>query len=318
MSDTGSPVHASGTEALRQEEVAPRLQMHLAQQPRHESLLYRAMRRFLSHRLAVGSAVFVLLLVLIIFPLASVVAPIHPHKIDLTVVGQAPSPAHLLGTDLTGRDVWSRLVYGGRVSISVGLVAVVIYTSIGLIVGCAAGYLGGAADALIMRITDTVMAFPVIVILISVVAIVGPGLFNSMLAIGFIGWTGIARLARGQILSVREMEYVLAAQAVGVSRFQILHRHVLPAIVAPITVAASFGIAGAILTEAALSFLGLGVQIPVPSWGNMLNQAQSIEIIEKYVWLWIPPGLMISISVLAVNFIGDGLRDALDPRMTID
>ena len=214
--------------------------------------------------------------------------------------------------------MWSRLVYGGRVSISVGLVAVLIYTSIGLVVGCASGYLGGSADALIMRITDTVMAFPVIVILISMVAIVGPGLFNSMLAIGFIGWTGIARLTRGQILSIREMDYVLAAQAVGVSRFHILQRHVMPAIVAPITVAASFGIAGAILTEAALSFLGLGVQIPVSSWGNMLNQAQSIEIIEKYVWLWFPPGFMISISVLAVNFIGDGLRDALDPRMTLD
>ena len=139
-----------------------------------------------------------------------------------------------------------------------------------------------------MRITDTVMAFPVIVILISVVAIIGPGLFNSMMAIGFIGWTGIARLTRGQILSVREMDFVLAAQSVGAPRIRILARHVLPSIIAPVTVAASFGMAGAILTEAALSFLGLGVQIPIPSWGNMLNQAQSIEIIEKYVWLWIP------------------------------
>ncbi len=278
----------------------------------------RALRRFLSHRLAVGSVIFIGLMVMVIFPLAPVVAPIHPHRIDLREVGEAPSLGHFLGTDLTGRDVWSRLVYGGRVSISVGLVAVIIYTSIGLVVGCVAGYVGGSTDTVIMRITDTVMAFPVIVILISVVAIIGPGLFNSMLAIGFIGWTGIARLARGQILSVREMDFVLAARSIGVSRLQVLRRHILPAIIAPITVAASFGMAGAILTEAALSFLGLGVQIPIPSWGNMLNQAQSIEIIEKYVWLWIPPGLMISVTVLAVNFIGDGLRDALDPRMTLD
>lgn len=294
------------------------LDAHLAASRRSDSPGHRALRRFLSHRLAVGCVVFMVIMVSVIFPLAPLVAPIHPHRIELSEVGEAPSLAHPLGTDLTGRDVWSRLVFGGRVSISVGLVAVIIYTSIGLVVGCLSGYVGGTTDTVIMRITDTVMAFPVIVILISVVAIVGPGLFNSMLAIGFIGWTGIARLTRGQILSVREMDFVLAARAVGVPRFQILRKHVLPSILAPITVAASFGMAGAILTEAALSFLGLGVQIPVPSWGNMLNQAQSIEIIEKYVWLWIPPGFMISVTVLAVNFIGDGLRDALDPRMTLD
>ena len=308
MSDTASaPNHA-----------ATGLDAHLAASRRADSPGRRALRRFMSHRLAVGSVVFMVVMVSVIFPLAPLVAPIHPHRIELSEVGEAPSLAHPLGTDLTGRDVWSRLVFGGRVSISVGLVAVIIYTSIGLVVGCLSGYIGGTTDAVIMRITDTVMAFPVIVILISVVAIVGPGLFNSMLAIGFIGWTGIARLTRGQILSVREMDFVLAARAVGVPRFQVLRKHVLPSIMAPITVAASFGMAGAILTEAALSFLGLGVQIPVPSWGNMLNQAQSIEIIEKYVWLWIPPGFMISVTVLAVNFIGDGLRDALDPRMTLD
>ncbi len=299
-------------------DTAPPLAAGLAATQHVDSPRRRALRRFLSHRLAVGSVAFILLMSALIFPLASIVAPIHPHKIDLQEVGQGPSLRHLMGTDLTGRDVWSRLVYGGRVSISVGLVAVLLYTSIGVVIGCLSGYLGGSVDALLMRITDTVMAFPVIVILISVVAIIGPGLFNSMLAIGFIGWTGIARLTRGQILSVREMDFVLAAQSVGVPHLLILIRHVLPSIIAPVTVAASFGMAGAILTEAALSFLGLGVQIPIPSWGNMLNQAQSIEIIEKYVWLWIPPGLLISITVLSVNFIGDGLRDALDPRMTLD
>ncbi|MBX3054389.1 MAG: ABC transporter permease [Caldilineaceae bacterium] len=283
-----------------------------------QSLFRRALRRFLRHRLAVTSAIFMVLVVIVVFPLAPIVAPIHPHRITLTEVGQPPSLNHPLGTDLTGRDLWSRLVYGGRVSVSVGLVAVSIYMTIGTFLGSVAGYFGGRVDALIMRITDTVMAFPVLVILISIVAIVGPGLFNAMLAIGLIGWTGVARLVRGQVLSLRETDFITAARSVGVPEFQIISRHILPNIVAPVTVAASFGIAGAILTEAGLSFLGLGVQVPIPSWGNMLNEAQSIAILEQYVWLWVPPGLMISLCVLAINFIGDGLRDALDPRMVLD
>lgn len=282
------------------------------------SLARRALRRFMRHRLAVISAFFMLVVVIVVFPLAPIVAPIHPHRIILTEVGQPPSLEHLLGTDLTGRDMWSRLVYGGRVSVAVGLVAVTIYMTIGTFLGSVAGYFGGRMDMLIMRITDTVMAFPVLVILISIVAIIGPGLVNAMLAIGLIGWTGVARLVRGQVLSLREMDFITAARATGVPEAQIISRHILPNIVAPVTVAASFGIAGAILTEAGLSFLGLGVQVPIPSWGNMLNEAQSIAILEQYVWLWIPPGLMISLCVLAINFIGDGLRDALDPRMVLD
>lgn len=278
----------------------------------------RAFLRFLRHKLAIGSTLFMLVVILAVFPLASVVAPISPVRTSLREVRQAPSAAHLLGTDLIGRDVWSRLIYGGRVSIAVGLVAVTIFMSIGTLLGSLAGYYGGKIDMLIMRVTDTVMAFPVLVILISIVAIVGPGIFNAMMAIGLIGWTGVARLVRGQILSVRAMDFVLAAEAVGLPQGRILRRHILPSIVAPITVAGSFGIAGAILTEAGLSFLGLGVQIPTPSWGNMLNEAQSIEIIESFPWLWLPPGLMISLCVLAINFIGDGLRDALDPRMNLN
>lgn len=276
------------------------------------------MQRFLRHRLAVISMSFMILVTLIVFPLAPVVAPIPPEQTDLRAVRQPPSADHWLGTDLIGRDVLSRVVYGGRVSIAVGLTAVLIFMIIGTILGSIAGYYGGAVDAIIMRITDTFMAFPVLVILISIVAIIGPGLRNAMIAIGLIGWTGVARLVRGQILSVREMDFVLAAQSIGVPKRRVLTSHILPSIVAPVTVAGSFGIAGAILTEAGLSFLGLGVQVPTPSWGNMLNEAQSIQIIEMFPWLWIPPGLMISLCVLAVNFIGDGLRDALDPRMTLD
>ncbi len=259
------------------------------------------------------------LLIVIAFPLAPVVAPIHPHKIEIREIGLGPGEeGHLLDTDLTGRDIWSRVVYGGRVSMSVGIVAVSLYITIGTILGSVSGYYGGTVDAVIMRVTDTVMAFPILIILIALVSILGPGIFNSMLAIGLIGWTGVTRLVRSLILSIRETDYIMAAHAVGVEQKWIIMRHILPNVVAPITVAASFGIAGAILTEAGLSFLGLGVQVPTPSWGNMLNEAQNIQIIESMPWYWVPPGLMITICVLAINFIGDGLRDALDPRMSLD
>ncbi|MCY4082755.1 MAG: ABC transporter permease [Caldilineaceae bacterium] len=279
----------------------------------------RAWRRFRRHKLALASAILMFLLIIVAFPLAPVVAPIHPHKIEIREIGLSPGEeGHLLGTDLTGRDIWSRVVYGGRVSMSVGIVAVSLYITIGTILGSVSGYYGGSVDAVIMRITDTVMAFPILIILIALVSILGPGIFNSMLAIGLIGWTGVTRLVRSLILSIRETDYIMAAHAVGVDEKWIIMRHILPNVVAPITVAASFGIAGAILTEAGLSFLGLGVQVPTPSWGNMLNEAQNIQIIENMPWYWLPPGLMITICVLAINFIGDGLRDALDPRMSLD
>lgn len=285
---------------------------------RVESPGRRALRRFLRHRLAVASLIFIVLVAVTVFPLAPLVAPIPPEQTDLRAVRQAPSLEHPLGTDLIGRDVWSRVIYGGRVSIAVGLIAVLIFMTIGTVLGGIAGFYGGTVDAIIMRITDTFMAFPVLVILISIVAIIGPGLRNVMLAIGLIAWTGVARLVRSQVLSLREMDFVLAARALGIPQRQIIVRHIMPSVVGPITVAGSFGIAGAILSEAALSFLGLGVQVPTPSWGNMLNEAQSIQLIESFPWLWIPPGLMISFCVLAINFIGDGLRDALDPRMVLD
>lgn len=278
----------------------------------------KVLQRFLHHRLAVASALFLLLLLLLSFPLAPVLTPADPDRIDLKAIGKAPSLAHPLGTDMTGRDLWSRLVYGGRVSLSVGVVAVSIYVTLGVLLGSLAGYYGGRVDGWIMRFTEVVMAFPTLIILITIVAIVGPGLFNSMIAIGLIGWTGIARLVRGQILSIREMDFVTAARAVGATQGRILVHHVLPNVIAPIVVAATFGIAGAILTEAGLSFLGLGIKPPTPSWGNMINEAQQLTIIESKPWIWLGPGLMITLAVLAINFIGDGLRDALDPRMTLD
>jgi peptide/nickel transport system permease protein len=288
------------------------------QNTRIESPGLKALRRFLRHRMAVISLIFIVVITLIIFPLAPIVAPIPYERTDLRAVRQPPSAEHILGTDLIGRDVWSRVVYGGRVSLAVGLIAVAIFMTIGTTLGSLAGYYGGRVDAIIMRVTDTVMAFPVLVILISIVAIIGPGLQNVMLAIGLISWTGVARLVRSLVLSLRTTDFVLAARASGVPEGRILSQHIFPSIVGPITVAGSFGIATAILSEASLSFLGIGVQIPTPSWGNMLNESQSIQIIENFPWMWLPPGLMISLCVLAINFIGDGLRDALDPRMTLN
>jgi peptide/nickel transport system permease protein len=267
--------------------------------------------------MAVASAILMIVVVLVSFPLASIIAQ-DPLRLELKSAAQPPNADHILGTDVIGRDVFSRVVYGGRVSIAVGLVAVSIYITIGTILGLLSGYYGGRVDGLIMRATDTVMAFPMLIVLICVVSIIGPGLFNGMIAIGVLGWAATARLVRSVVLSIRQQDFVTAAHAIGAPTRRILTRHILPNVVAPLTVAASFGIAGTILTEAGLSFLGLGVRPPTPSWGNMLNEAQSIEIIDHMPWLWIPPGLMITLCVLAINFIGDGLRDALDPRMILD
>jgi peptide/nickel transport system permease protein len=222
----------------------------------------------------------------------------------------------LLGTDSAGRDVLSRLLYAGRVSLSVGLVAVSIYVSIGIVLGGLAGYYGGWVDSVIMRVADMVLSFPSLIIIIVMVSLLGPSIYNVMLVIGGLGWPPIARLVRGNFLSLRQQEFVVAAQAGGAKHRRIIFRHVLPNALAPVIVAASFGMAQAILLEAGLSFLGLGVQPPTPSWGNMLSDAQSVLVLRNMPWLWLPPGIMIAITVLSVNFIGDGLRDALDPRAT--
>jgi peptide/nickel transport system permease protein len=275
----------------------------------------RGLKAFLRHRLAVaGSVVFLLITLAAIF--APLVATHDPNHIDLLASAQGPSREHWLGTDDIGRDVYSRLVYGARVSLSVGLVSVTIYTVIGMALGAIAGYFGGFVESLIMRLTDTVMCFPTLVIIIAAVSILGPSIFNIMALIGLLSWPSICRLVRGQVLSLREREFVEAARACGASDARIITRHVLPNTVAPLTVAATFGVASAILTEAGLSFLGMGVQPPTPSWGNMINMAQSGTILQQMPWLWAPAGITIAIAVLSINFIGDGLRDALDPRRT--
>lgn len=274
---------------------------------------YPRVRAFVRHRLALAGSVVVLVLALIAI-FAPLIAPYDPNQVDLFATGQGPNREHLLGTDDIGRDVLSRVIYGTRVSLSVGLVAVTIYVVIGTVLGSISGYFGGWIDSTIQRFTDAVMCFPSLIIIIAAVAIIGPSIYNVMIVIGLLTWPGICRLVRGQILTLREREFVEAARAMGASPARVIFSHLLPNTIAPITVAATFGVAAAILTEAGLSFLGLGVQPPTPSWGNLINTAQSASVLQDMPWLWAPAGVMIALAVLSINFVGDGLRDALDPR----
>lgn len=277
----------------------------------------RALRRLSRHRLAMfGLVVITIMALMAIF--ADFIAPYGYYEQDLARFREGPSREHLLGTDSFGRDVLSRVIYGARVSLTVGLIAVGIYETIAIILGSLAGYYGGKVDWIIMRTVDIVMTFPTLIIIIFMVTILGPSMLNVMIAIGILGWTGPTRLVRGQILSLREMDYVTAARSLGAPNRRIISRHVFPGVVPPLVVHATFGVAIAILAEAGLSFLGLGVQPPEPSWGNMIAQAQELVILERMPWLWVPPGLAIMLAVLSINFFGDGLRDALDPRGMVE
>ncbi|MDQ6833667.1 MAG: ABC transporter permease [Chloroflexota bacterium] len=271
-------------------------------------------QRFRRHRIAMVGTV-----ILIILAISAIGAPLvarnDPYHTTLSLIRKPPSSAHWLGGDSSGRDVFARLIYAGRVSLSVGLVAVSIYTLIGLLLGALAGYYGGWVDSVIMRFADIILAFPSLIIIITVVSILGPSIYNVMLVIGLLGWPPMARILRGLFLTLRERDFILASRTVGAPNSRIILKHLLPNALAPIIVAATFGIAQAILLEAGLSFLGLGVQPPTASWGNMLTDAQSLTVLESMPWLWIPPGIMIALAVLSINFIGDGLRDALDPYL---
>lgn len=270
-------------------------------------------------RLKKNKLAMVSLVILCIFIIMSAFAPLFtPYErdgIDFEAYEESPSTAHILGTDDLGRDIYTRLLYGGRVSLSVGIVAVVIEVALGVLLGGIAGFYGGIVDSIIMRITDVFMSFPFLIIAITVVSILGPSMYNVMLVIGFLGWTGIARIVRGQILSLREQEFMEATEALGLSDFRKITRHLLPNTLASIIVWSTISIASAILTESSLSYLGLGVSPPIPTWGNMLQAAQKQYVIENQWWLWIPPGLAIFITVMSLNILGDGLRDAVDPKL---
>jgi peptide/nickel transport system permease protein len=286
----------------------PRQEMTMAT----EDYTRMVVRRFMKHKLAVGGLLMIVLLSIVAL-LAPFVAPQDPYQVT-QAFGVAPSAQHVLGTDQVGRDVASRLVYAARVSLLVGLGTTAISVSLGTILGLLSGYFGGRSDMLLMRIVDVFMSFPQMLLILVVVSIVGPGLLKIILILGFLGWPGVARIVRGSVLSIKENDYIKSAIAMGFGTPRILFLHILPNAVAPILVNATFSIANAIIVEASLSFLGLGVQPPTASWGNMLTDAQTLSVLTTKQWLWIPPGIMIILSVLSVNFIGDGLRDALDPR----
>jgi peptide/nickel transport system permease protein len=245
------------------------------------------------------------------------VASIDPYKTDLeSGARMPPSSRHVLGTDTSARDVAARLIYGARTSLIVGFVAVTLYMAIGTVVGLVAAYAGGLTDQVLMRITDVLLAMPALLLIIVFVSISGPSIGSVITVIGLLLWPPAARIVRGQVLVLRESEFVTAARVIGVGDRNIVLRHLLPNTLAPLSVVATFGVAEAILLEAAVSFLGLGVKPPEASWGNMIQGAQSPVILNDMPWLWVPAGIMISVTVLAVNFVGDGLRDAFDPRST--
>lgn len=273
----------------------------------------RAIRRFLSHKLALAGFICLIIMALLAASQA-IVSPFDPEKPHLFKVNRPPDTVNWMGTDQVGRDVFSRILQGARVSLSVGIVAVSIYVVIGFIIGSIAGLAGGYIDDALMRFTDFVMTFPTFILIIILAGITGPNIFNIMVIIGIFGWPGLARLFRGNILVMRELEYVMASRTLGAGQRHIISRHILPNIVGPVTVAITLGVAGAILAEAGLSFLGFGVTEPAASWGSMINSARGIAFLAGFPWLWIAPGAAISIAVLSINFMGDGLRDAFDVR----
>ena len=240
-------------------------------------------------------------------------APYDPNQIDLKQVLMPPSPTHYLGTDTLGRDVLSRIIFGSRVSLKVGFVAVGLATLIGLFVGALAGYYGGWVDSALMRLVDLMLCFPAFFLILAVIAVLEPSIWNIMAVIGLTGWMGVARLVRAEFLSLREREFVTAARALGAGDTRLILRHMLPNALAPVMVSATLGVAGAILTESALSFLGLGVQPPTPSWGNILTAGK--DNIEIAWWLSVFPGLAILVTVMSYNLLGEGIREAIDPRL---
>jgi ABC-type dipeptide/oligopeptide/nickel transport system permease subunit len=256
--------------------------------------------------------------VVIVLGLAALLAPLlarhDPTAIDLAGALRPPSGAHWLGTDVQGRDVWARLVHGARVSLAVGVLSQVISLALGVALGLVAGYYGRRTDDLVMRLADVTLAFPTLLLLIAMAAAFEPSLTTVFVTIGVVGWAGMARLVRGQVLVVRQLEYVQAERALGAGDARILVRHVLPNVIAPVVIAATLGVAGAIMAEAALSFLGLGVQPPTPSWGAMIADGRDLAQLRRAPWTSLFPGLAIGAAVLGFNLVGDALRDALDPR----
>ena len=274
-----------------------------------------ALRRFRRHRLAFASVFFLTALGLMAV-FATVISPHDPNAANLMALRNPPSAQHWLGTDSVGRDVLSRIIHGARVSLTVGVAAALSAAGLGTALGLIAGVLRGWVDAVIMRVVDVFLSFPSLIVILLLVAVLGPSITTIVVVIAFFEWPTACRIVRQMTLAIREHDYVLAARANGAGDVRIMRRHVVAGVLSPLTVVATLLSAQAILLEASLSFLGLGVRQPRASWGGMLNEAQSITVLEQMPWLWLPPGIAIAATVLAINFVGDGLRDAFDPRQS--
>jgi len=272
-----------------------------------------ALRRFWRNPIAViGLAALVITVLASV--LAPVISPYPPSEIDLTSVRQPPSAEHLLGTDSTGRDVLSRLLAGGQISLSVGFFAALIAVVVGTLAGVVAGWFGGLIDGIISRVIDIMLSVPAVLVIIVLAGVIGPSVPMLIIVIAGLAWPSPARIARGVVLSLREEEFVQAARSFGSRTGFIIFRHLVPGVLPPIVVSATLLVAESVLLESSLSFLGAGVQPPQSSWGNMLNEAQSLTVLSSMPWLWVPAGLMIAITVLSAMAVGDGIRDAIDPR----
>lgn len=272
----------------------------------------RAVRKMLANKLStLGYIIFFVILILCIF--APVFTSYLPTKMDLLNKLQAPSPEHWLGTDQIGRDIWSRILYGGRISMFVGLGGAVGGSIIGVFLGVIAGYKGGLLDSTVMKASEILMSFPQIILVLILVTITGQSMWNLIFIFVVTGWPSMYRLARSQMLSIREEEYVQALRAFGISDMKVAFKHMLPNAIGPLFVNVTLSTAMCILQEASLSFLSLGVPLEVSTWGNILNAAQDLTILREAWWVWLPVGTVITLFVLSINFIGDGLRDAADP-----
>ena len=274
----------------------------------------QAVKKFMHNRKAVLGLIIVCFLVLAVI-LMPIFMKLDPYTTDRTVgFNKAPCPGHLLGTDDVGRDLFARLLYGGRISLFVGIMSTIISVLIGIPLGLIAGYFRGIAETVIMRVADAFMSFPTMVLILVLVAVFGPSILTVTVVIGVLGWTAIAKLIYGNVLSIREREYIQATKAIGMSTPKILLSEVLPNAIPPVWANISFRVAGAILTESSLSFLGMGVQTPQASWGNIIFAAQNLLVLTARPWVWFPPGICIILVVVGFNFIGEGVRDALDPK----
>ena len=271
-------------------------------------------KKFRKHKLAnVGLIIIIIEILMVTF--LPIILGLDPYSIDSTGFNQAPCAKHILGTDDIGRDLFARVLYGGRVSLIVGICSTIISIIIGLPLGILAGYYRGIIENIVMRLADIFMSIPAMVLILVIVAVFEPSIITIIVVIGITGWTGVAKLIYGNVLSVRNKEYVEAARAIGTKDREIIMRYVLPNSIAPLWMSVAFRISQAIMTESGLSFLGAGIQSPQASWGNIIYAAQNLVVLTKRWWVWVPAGVLLMITIICINLVGEGLRDALDPKM---